>query len=229
MKISGIKKSSLIDWPPKVVTTLFVSGCNFNCGWCHNADLVLDSISSEISWDYLEWHFEKGEGWLDGICLTGGEPLMQEGLVDLLINLRKYNLPVKLDTNGSYPEELKRIIKDRLVEYVAMDIKCPMDMKYSEATGVLVNMDLIRESVRILMDSGIDYEFRTTVVPSLLSGEDIVRIGKEINGAKKYVLQNFENSSTLDEKFRFIKPYSEHEIEKMADSVSGYAEKIEIR
>ncbi len=228
MKISGIKKSSLIDWPGKIVITLFTGGCNFRCGWCHNPELVFDNVSNEVTIEYLKDYFEEHKSWIDGICITGGEPLIQKDIMEFLMEFKKKNILIKLDTNGYNPLKLREIIRQNLIDYIAVDIKSASE-KYSEATGIKIDVSLIKESIEIIMKSHIDYEFRTTVVPGLLDEEDIVKIGQDIAGAKMYVLQNFRAGNTLDKKFSNIKPYSQDKINRMADIVSKYVQKVDVR
>ncbi len=229
MKISGIKKSSLIDWPGKIVITLFTGGCNFRCPWCQNPELVFENVSNEVTIEYLKDYFEEHKSWIDGICITGGEPLIQKGIMDFLKEFKKKNVLIKLDTNGYNPLKLREIIRQNLIDYIAVDIKTALNGKYSESTGIETDVDLIKESIKIIMKSHIDYEFRTTVVPGLVDEEDIVKIGRDIAGAKMYILQNFRAGNTLDKKFSNIKPYSQDKINKMADIVSEYVQKVDVR
>lgn len=196
MIIGGFQKMTMLDFPGKIACTVFTYGCNFRCPFCHNASLVIDeaeTVSEKEIMDYLE----KRKKMLDGVCITGGEPMLQKGLFDFMKKVKDLGLLVKLDTNGSFPELLKKAIDDGLVDYVAMDIKAPKE-KYGEVIGVPgFDISPIEKSVEILKNSGIDYEFRTTVVKELHSLDDIIKIGEWLRGSKKYFLQNFVDSGNL--------------------------------
>ena len=197
MIIKGLQKTTLLDFPGKVACTVFTAGCNFRCPFCHNASLVISPNTSEVlSEEEIFAFLKKRRGILDGVCITGGEPLLQRDIEVFIQKIRDLGLAVKLDTNGAYPERLKSIIDRALVDYVAMDIKNSKE-KYALTAGADVDIEKISESVEILMSSDVDYEFRTTVVRELHSPEDINAIGKWIRGAKKYFLQSFTDSGEL--------------------------------
>ncbi len=228
MRIGGIQKYSLIDWPPKTVTTLFTNKCNFNCLWCQNKELFTKN-SQNIDNEYLMGFFKENKNWIDGVCISGGEPLLEEDIEDFLIDLKKIGFPIKLDTNGSLPEKLRKIIKMELIDYVACDIKSPLTEKYSEVAGGFVEESLIKETIDILLlETNIDYEFRTTVVPTLLNEDDIIKISLSIKGAKRYYLQNFRPLYNL-EKFSKIEPYSYKTMKKMAARAKEYVQIVEVR
>lgn len=199
MIIKGFAKLTLLDYPGKVACTVFTGGCNFRCPFCHNASLAVragevDSIPEEEVFDLLR----KRRGVLDGVCVTGGEPLMHgDALEDFIRRVKELGYSVKLDTNGSYPERLKELIEKGLVDKVAMDIKNSPE-RYGETAGLeSFDMSPILASIDILKNSGIDYEFRTTVVNELHSSEDLEKIGRMIEGAKAYYLQAFVDSGDL--------------------------------
>ena len=197
MIIKGLQKTTLLDFPGKVACTVFTAGCNFRCPFCHNASLVISPNTSEVlSEEEIFAFLKKRRGILDGVCITGGEPLLQRDIEEFIQKIRDLGLAVKLDTNGAYPERLKSIIDRALVDYVAMDIKNSKE-KYALTAGADVDIEKISESVEILMSSDVDYEFRTTVVRELHSPDDINAIGKWIRGAKKYFLQSFTDSGEL--------------------------------
>ena len=197
MVIKGLQKTTLLDFPGKVACTVFTAGCNFRCPFCHNASLVIaPDLSDTISEDEFFAFLNKRRGILDGVCITGGEPLLQKDIEFFIKKIRALGLAVKLDSNGAYPERLKSIIDQGLVDYVAMDVKNCKE-KYSLTVGTEVDIDKISESVRILMTSDVEYEFRTTVVRELHSPEDIKSIGEWIAGAKRYFLQSFTDSGEL--------------------------------
>lgn len=227
MQIHGLNKTTLLDYPGIVASTIFTGACNFRCPFCQNGDLVLNpSTLPTISVDEVLAHVDKRKGIIKGVCITGGEPTLQPDLRDFIEELKKRNLLVKLDTNGYRPEILSELISDRLIDYVAMDIKSSPS-GYSEVAGVNVNVDKIRESVNILMNSDIDYEFRTTVVRELHNLKTFIEIGEFINGAKKYFLQGYVDSE------RVIRPgfssYSHEELEVFREELEKYINFVYIR
>jgi len=173
-------------------------------------------------------HLQRHKGWIDGICLTGGEPTLFEDLLEFIKESRSLGFRVKLDTNGTNPEVLKVALEEKLISYIAMDIKAPLNLKaYQESTGIK-NEDLLKrveESIKIIMGSSIDYEFRTTVVPNLHKREDIEEIARYIRGAKRYILQNFVPQETLDPEYLKIKPYPLEVLKEFCRSASSYVEK----
>lgn len=198
MLICGLQKLSLLDYPDKMAATVFTGGCNFRCPFCHNAPLVTDVqrcpvISEEEVLELLK----KRAGILDGVCITGGEPLLQRDIREFIARVKDIGYLVKLDTNGSMPDRLGELIKSGLIDYIAMDIKNCRE-KYAVTAGWDgLDIGKIEESVRLIMNSGIDYEFRTTLVRQLHTEEDMVKISQWIGGAEKYFLQTFEDSGNL--------------------------------
>lgn len=189
---------TLLDFPGKVACTVFTGGCNFRCPFCHNALLVTKLPEKpDYSEDEILSFLEKRTGLLDGVAITGGEPLLNPDIADFIRKIRSMGYAVKLDTNGSFPERLKAIVGEGLVDYVAMDIKNRKE-KYAETIG-LKNLDLskIEESVEFLKSGAVDYEFRTTVVEQFHTVEDIRAAAEWISGAKRYFLQNFVDSGEL--------------------------------
>ena len=189
---------TLLDFPGKVACTVFTGGCNFRCPFCHNALLVTKLPEKpDYTEDEILSFLEKRIGLLDGVAITGGEPLLNPDIVDFIRKIRDMGYAVKLDTNGSFPERLKAIVGEGLVDYVAMDIKNRRE-KYTETVG-LKNLDLskIEESIDFLKSGAVDYEFRTTVVKQFHTVEDITAAAEWISGAKRYFLQNFVDSGEL--------------------------------
>lgn len=197
MLIKGLQKTTLLDFPGKVACTVFTGGCNFRCPFCHNASLVLtpnmvDTIDEKDFFDYIT----KRKGILDGVCITGGEPLMQKDIIPFIKKIKEIGLAVKLDTNGSYHDTLKEILSLGLVDYVAMDIKnCPD--KYNITVGLNQTPQDIDKSIDLLLEGNVPYEFRTTVVKELHTIEDIEKLAIRIKGAKRYYLQGFIDSGDL--------------------------------
>ena len=198
MKIGYVQKTSFIDYPGKISAVVFCQGCNFRCPYCHNPELVdpdrfCDNLLMEDVYSYLE----KRKGKLDSVVITGGEPTLQTGLIPFIQKVKSLGYLVKLDTNGSRPKVVQDALQKGILDYIAMDIKAPFE-KYSRVTGLLVNITQIRRSIFLIKDSGIPYEFRTTLVRSLLEPDDVLRIGKIIEGASLYVLQKFVPSKHVD-------------------------------
>ncbi|MDO9509781.1 MAG: anaerobic ribonucleoside-triphosphate reductase activating protein [Candidatus Magasanikbacteria bacterium] len=214
MKIGGLQKFSMIDYPDKVACIVFTQGCNFRCSYCHNPELVepklfVEPITEEYFFDFLKERLGK----LDAVVITGGEPTLQYDLIEFIKKIRDLGFLIKLDSNGTNPEMLKEIIDQKLVSYIAMDIKAPLN-KYEKITGIAIDKEKIKKSIYWIMNSGIDYEFRTTLVKNLLSLEDLMEIGEEIKGAKKYYLQKFIPTKTIKEEMMKEESFSDGDIEK---------------
>ena len=196
--IKGFQKLSLIDYPDKLCATIFVGNCNFRCGYCYNKDLVLHANQLTTIPEKQVLNFLKiRKPFLDGLCIGGGEPTLHDDLPNFLTQAKKLGYAIKLDTNGSNPSMLEQLISHHLIDYCAMDIKAPLQ-KYEQVTNVPVDIGLIKQSIQILKKSGIDYEFRTTVTPDILTLEDIVELVSELTTAKRYVIQQFVPGHTLD-------------------------------
>ncbi|HON73376.1 MAG TPA: anaerobic ribonucleoside-triphosphate reductase activating protein, partial [bacterium] len=200
MLIGGLHKLSLIDYPGKLSAVIFTRGCNFRCPYCHNPELIESNGGDIIEEDKILSFLDERKGKLDGVVVTGGEPTLQSEIVEFLERIKRLGFFVKLDTNGSYPERIKELIDRKLLDYIAMDIKAPL-YKYSRTTLTSIDTERIVESIHLIMNSGIDYEFRTTVVRSLLSRDDFPKIGEMIKSAKLFVLQEFRPTKTLDPDF----------------------------
>lgn len=228
MIIGGFQKFSLIDYPEKISAIIFTQGCNFRCPYCHNPELVLpEKYSNPIPEEEILSFLDSRRGKLDAVVITGGEPLLQKDLFDFIEKVKDMGFLVKLDTNGSMPEVLKEAIEIG-VDYIAMDVKAPLE-KYREVVRAEVNEEKIKSSIEIIMHAGIEYEFRTTVVKSLLSKEDILKIGMLINGARLYVLQKFIPSKLVDPKFMKEETYSDEEFEEMKEELKRYVKECIIR
>ncbi len=198
MKISGFQKMTLLDFPGRVACTVFTAGCNLRCPFCHNAALVthIDNNTTYTEDEILDY-LKKRQGLLDGVCITGGEPLLQNGIEDFIAKIKDIGYLVKLDTNGFYPDKLITLVKGGLVDYVAVDIK-NSKQKYAQTTGIRdLDISPLQKSVEFLLSGKVDFEFRTTVVNELHTVEDIAAIGEWIKGAPRYFLQNFVDSGDL--------------------------------
>ena len=198
MRIGGLQKLTLLDYPGKVACTVFLSGCNLRCPYCHNPALVLPEQNNApgIPESEVFAFLEQRKGKLDGICITGGEPTLQPELPGFLEKLRELGYAIKLDTNGTYPGMLKGLLRDGILDYVAMDIK-NSPQRYAETCGGADVLSRVRESVDLLLDSSIEYEFRTTVCKPLHTEKEMEEIGHWLGGAKRYFLQPFVDTGNL--------------------------------
>lgn len=221
MIIGGLQKTSLLDFPEKIAAIVFTMGCNFRCGYCHNPELINGEAKIEEVFEFLKTR----QGKLDGVVITGGEPCLQKDLPEFIKQVKELGFAVKLDTNGSFPEMLEKVLPD--LDYVAMDIKAPLE-KYSQIVNVDIDTSKILKSIEILKNGGVDYEFRTTVVKSQLSFEDFEKIGQLIQGAPRYYLQKFVASKILDKSLENEKTYSTEEFERIIDILKSYV-KAEVR
>jgi len=200
MKIAGLQKLTLLDYPGKVACIIFTPGCDFRCPFCHNASLVTRLDESQwIPMEQVITFLKKRRGILDGVCITGGEPLLQAGIEDFLSEVKGLGYQIKLDTNGSHPEKLKHMISQGLVDYVAMDVKNSFE-KYEETIGIQFETsmhDRIQSSIQVLVNGTIDFEFRTTIVDELHDADDFIKIGEMCIGARRFYIQKFEDSGDL--------------------------------
>jgi len=228
MIIKGMQKLTLIDYPGKVACTLFTFGCNFRCPYCQNPELVIGTPDSAIEEKTILEFLEERKGFLDAVCITGGEPTLYEDLPEFIKKIKHIGYLVKLDTNGTNLNMLKRVVEENLIDYIAMDIKAPLE-RYEEVVRVEVNEEEIRRTTDFIMKCGLEYEFRTTVVPGLIGKEDIEKIGEWLEGAEKYCIQQFNNEKVLDPSFKQKKPYSRQELEELAEIARKYFQKVEIR
>ena len=228
MRLGGIQKLTLLDYPGTVACTVFTLGCNMRCPFCHNALLVTKTEETEVYPEEVFFAFlNKRRGILDGVCVTGGEPLLQSDAGEFIAKIKALGYKVKLDTNGSFPDRLEEILKSGNVDYVAMDIKNSPE-KYAMTIG-LENYDLseIEKSKNYLLENHVDYEFRTTIVREFHEPEDLRKIGEWIRGAKHYYLQNFEDHGTCIQ--AGLGEVDLHTLETMKRIAGEYVEHIEIR
>lgn len=197
MHIEAIQKLTLLDYPGRTAATLFTHGCNFHCPFCHNAGLVIRPSEHKIDEEWLFSFLDQRKKLLDGVCITGGEPLMQKDIADFIRRVRAHGYAVKLDTNGSFPDRLEALLREGLIDYVAMDIK-NAPKKYAETAGTVVDiLPSVQKSVELLLYGKVEFEFRTTVTGSLHTEADMREIGTWIAGAKRYFLQPFKDSGDL--------------------------------
>lgn len=231
MLIGGLEKLSLLDYPGQIAAIVFTQGCNFRCHFCYNPLLVLPRSGTDIkqkdlsliSEDDLFVFLKKRLGKLDAVVITGGEPTIHRDLPEFIAKIKALGYLVKLDTNGTNPAMLQRLLDKKLIDYLAMDVKAPWD-KYEIVVGVKPDLSKIKKSVKIIMNSGLPYEFRTTVAPDLLTPEDIVALAAELKGAKLWYLQKFEsNKDLVDPKFQGAKSYTDKEMKAMAEQAAKTA------
>jgi len=227
MIFKGVQKLTLIDYPGKIACTLFTFGCNFRCPYCHNPELVVENNTPSIPEEQIMSFLEKRKNFLEGVCITGGEPTLYSDLPEFIKKVKRLGFSVKLDTNGTNPEMVKELINKKLVDYIAMDIKAPLE-KYDDVVKVKADKKKIKESVEIIK-SFPEHEFRTTIIPELLSRDDMIAIAKWLKGAKRFFIQQFRPSKTLDKSFLAKQPYSKEELEKIRESIKPYFEVCEIR
>lgn len=230
MVFGGLQKLTLIDYPGKVAATVFTVGCNFLCPYCHNPELVdakkmkdQPRVSEQEILDFLS----SRQGLLEGVCITGGEPTLFPDLPDFIKKLKAMDFLVKLDSNGSNPRMLEKLLAQNLVDFIAMDIKAPLE-KYKKVAGDRIKLEDIQRSVE-LVQSAPDYEFRTTVLPALHSKKDILSIGRWLQGAKKYYLQQFKPTKTLDSSFLDKKPFVWEKIAELRGLLEIFFDRVEIR
>ena len=197
MKIHGLQKMTLLDFPGRVACTVFFGGCDMRCPFCHNAELLDGSARPVMTEEELLQFLKKRKSLLDGVAFTGGEPLLQKDLPELAARIREIGYPIKLDTNGNHPDQLDRMIRGGLVQYVAMDIKNSPE-RYAETAGLeTLDLEPVRASVRMLMEGSTEYEFRTTAVAELHDDRSFEQIGQWIRGARRYYLQKFTDRDTV--------------------------------
>jgi len=217
--IRALIETSLVDWDGKITTVLFFDACNFRCPFCQNWELICSPEQFPvIEWSSIKEKLLKKQGWIDGVVLTGGEPLVNpKEVFELSRKVKTLNLAVKLDTNGAYPKILKKLIDAQLIDYVAMDVKAPLDRRYATAAGSKVNLDAITESITMLMTGCIEYEFRTTCVPGIIDKQNLMQIGTAIKGARRWALQAYVPENAYKEAYRKELP------EQYMDQLDGYS------
>jgi len=229
MVLSGLVKSSLIDYPGHISAVVFTQGCNFACGFCHNPELIplgqkgnRGEITEKEFFDFLSDRVGK----LEGVVVTGGEPTIQSDLTNFLAHIQKLGFKVKLDTNGSNPDLLADLIEKKLVDYVAMDVKGVWD-QYAEISG-FSDIEKIKKSIKIIIESGVESEFRTTTLPSFHKISDFANIGKQVRGAKRFTVQGFRPGNTLDPDLASAKSYTRTELRQIAKIMKKNVPEVKI-
>jgi len=228
MQIHGLNKTTLLDYPGRVAATIFTGGCNFRCPFCHNGDLVLnpDSLPS-FSQEEIYSFLEKRKNVLSGVCITGGEPTLQKDLKEFLIPVKKMGYLIKLDTNGTLPDVVKDLYENELLDYVAMDIKSSPE-NYEKVAGVNgLTFEKIQETAAFIMTSGMNYEFRTTVVKELHNSEDFLSIARWLKNCNAYFLQDYQdNENAITTGFH---SYTKIELEAFRDLIRPYISNVNLR
>ncbi|MBO7368935.1 MAG: anaerobic ribonucleoside-triphosphate reductase activating protein [Clostridia bacterium] len=228
MVIKGLQKLTLLDYPGHTACTVFFAGCNFRCGFCHNAPLVTEIGGGSITEEEFFAFLKTRVGVLDGVAITGGEPLLQKGIIPFMRKIKELGFKIKLDHNGTLPEVLKEIIDNGLVDYIAVDIKNSPE-KYAVTAG-LTEFDItpLKKTIDLLIGGKVDYEFRTTVTAELFEEKDFEEIGKLIKGAERYFLQNFTDSGNLIEK-GFFSACEKSVLENYASIARKYVKCVSLR
>lgn len=229
MIIKGLQKLSLIDYPAHTCCVIFTAGCNFRCSFCSNRDLVLNpeklpTIPLEEFYQFLK----DQKQWLDAVCICGGEPTIHQDLSEHIQRMRELGYKIKLDTNGTNPAMVEKLINDKLLDYIAMDIKSPLH-KYEQVVNVPVDLEKIAQMVTLLLQNRVAYEFRTTAVPTLIDEHDFELIGKWIKGAERYFIQQFSNKSCLKRALEQLGPFSLEKLERFKAIMQPYVTYVEIR
>ncbi len=246
MLVGGLQKMTLIDYPGKIAATVFTNGCNFRCPFCHNPELVHgfplrqgfvgqaqftvhgdDRVEKQVD-EFFEF-LETRKGKLDGVCITGGEPTLQPDLVDFIKRIKELGFAVKLDSNGTRPDVLRELFEKKMVDYVAMDIKASLG-NYQKVCGAKIDLERIKLSVDLIKNSGVDYEFRTTVVPGLHSEKEFEDVAEWLAGTKKYILQKYQDyGKILDDSLRDKIKGKEIDLERIKEMFEGKVDEVEIR
>ncbi|MFC1728534.1 anaerobic ribonucleoside-triphosphate reductase activating protein [Nanoarchaeota archaeon] len=229
MKIGGFQKQSLIDYPGKVASIIFTVGCNFRCPFCHNYELLCTGKAEEFDQEKILDYFKQNKNLLDGVVVTGGEPTLHEDLTEFIKKIKKLGLLVKLDTNGTNFEVLQKLIKEGLVDFVAIDVKNSLDFgKYNKTVGNVLTKEQfenVKKSLELIKGSGVEYEFRTTISKELHSEKDILQLCQDIKPAKHYSIQNFRQDNVL----KTFNSFSEEEMVRLVEKCSSFIDSVSHR
>jgi len=227
--VKGFLETSFIDWKGQLAAVLFTGGCNFRCPFCHNGRLVLHPhLIHDVPFDHVLDRLQKFRKWVERVVITGGEPTLQKGLPDAISLLKRKGFKVKLDTNGSRPDVVKGLVMDGVIDFVAMDVKGPLE-GYARWSGIDANRGAIRESIDFLLEDHVDYEFRMTLVPFLHKEHDAYQVAEEISPARSFFLQDFVPRNTLNPKFASIRPFSPEKMKSVRETVRCILDNAQIR
>jgi len=223
IEIKGFLETSFSDWTGKICSVLFLPYCNFRCPYCHNHPLLFHPERfSTLPWEDILARLQSLRNWVDGVCLTGGEPTLYPDLPSLIREIKQNRFLVKLDTNGSNPRMLKMLIEAKEIDFISMDVKAPLDpFHYSRSAGFPINLNSILESIDILKKGEVEHEFRMTVVPALHREEDIKGLGRQLRVGRRLILQNFNPENPLDPLLKTIIPYDPKVLKKIEREVQG--------
>ena len=224
IQIKGFLETSFVDWPGKVCAVVFLPGCNFRCPFCHNGALVLDPFSMEtVSLDSVMDRLREYDGWIDGVCITGGEPTIHKNLPALIERFKDRNLAVKLDTNGTNPAMLEALMHNNLVDCIAMDIKAPLDRdSYARLSGCSVDIHAITTSIDIIRSSQVEGIFRTTIIPEMMDEEDVCQVARYLAPGHRLLLQQFNPLHTMDPSLHSLKPWNPEKLDRLQRQVDAF-------
>jgi pyruvate formate lyase activating enzyme len=231
MKIKGFIKNTFIEYPGKIAAMIFLPNCNFKCSFCFNPELISDSealkdIDEKEVFDYLE----KNKKWIDAVVISGGEPTLHKDLAEFIMKIKNLGYLVRIYTNGTTPKMLEKLIDEKLIDSIAMDIKAPLTKEdYESITNVKGMLENVKKSISLIMQSDLEYEFRTTVVPSIHSEKDIEEIANHIKDAKLFILQKFLPENALDSKLKKLKTQNDDEMKKLAEIARKYVKDVKWR
>jgi len=220
-EIKGFLETSFVDWPAKLCSVLFFSHCNFRCPYCHNHPLIFHPERyPSIPLETILSRLHAFKDWIDGVCLTGGEPTLHGDLPSVIRKIKRHGFLIKLDTNGSSPQMLEDLIEARQIDFVSMDVKAPLDpFSYRRSIGLSIDLTLILRSIEILKRGEVEYQFRMTVVPGIHREEDIIKIGDQLRVGQRLILQNFNPENPLDPSLKSILPYDPKVLKEMERAV----------
>ncbi|MGA1874954.1 MAG: anaerobic ribonucleoside-triphosphate reductase activating protein [bacterium] len=229
-RIKGFYETSLVDWHGKISSVIFLSGCNLRCPYCHNHELVLESDSFQaIPFQWVTGRLQEFIGWIDGVVISGGEPCLYARLPEMIQGFRELSLKVKLDTNGTKPDMLVFLLDSGLVDYVAMDVKAPLDStRYSRCTGIPVQISDIQKSLSAIVHSTVAYELRMTVCPALIKKRDIQDLARQLEGSKLFVLQSYNPQNPLDSDLRKVSPYKKDQMLEFKEIFERYVDECRV-
>ncbi len=231
MEIKGFIQNSLIEWEGRISCVLFLPRCNFRCRYCHAGHLIEPDMLESIEEQQVFAYMERQKNWLDGAVISGGEPTLHGyELLELIREIKERGLEVMVESNGSNPRWVEKLLKNRRIDAISMDVKAPLDVEsYRRVIGVDYDVGLLRQSVALIRDSGIEHEFRITVLPGLVGPQEVTAIAPALEGAQKIALQNFQPGHCLDKGLRRIAPFSADNLEKMAELLRPFAERVVVR
>jgi pyruvate formate lyase activating enzyme len=228
MKIGGLQKTSVLDYPDKLSAIIWTIGCNFRCPFCYNKHLVFNEVK-KIEDNYILEFLKKRKDKLEAISISGGEPLIYDDIFNFIKKVKKLGYLIKIDTNGAFPIKLKKLIDKKLVDYISMDIKAPKH-KYCQLCGVDIDISKIEESIKKIKNDAPDYEFKTTIVPGMLIKDDIINIAKWLKGSKRYYLQQIKSDTPMiSSELEGIKPYSNEYLDEILKEIKPFFKKCSLR